>query len=114
MKLIIAFTLLASFSASAGVEIYRKEMNNVCILKDNKLVKTTAVFFGKAGVTTTSTVDTFGIEEIAKKAHSLSTGRTVMEGFELKVTVDGDEATLHYNDSQEAGSLITLMAKICK
>lgn len=113
MKLIIALTLLASFSASAGVELYRKELNNVCTLKDNKLTRTIAVHYGQASVTTTQNAVVSGLDELAKKAHSLSTGRTMMEGYEMKVIVDGDEATLHSNDSMEAMSLMTLMSKLC-
>ena len=113
MKLIIALTLFASFSAFAGVELYKKEMNNTCVISKNKVVKTVVVNYGKTGVTTTTAIDTFGIEELAKTAHGLSTGRTIMEGYEMKVIVDGDEATLSIKDSKEAGSIIALLTKIC-
>lgn len=113
MKSLFALALLVSFSASAGVELYRKEMHNVCTLKDNKLTRTIAINYGKTTVTTTQNAVVTGLDELAKKAHSLSTGRTMMEGYEMKVIVDGDEATLHSNDSFEAMSLMGLMAKLC-
>lgn len=113
MKSLFALALFVSSSAYSAVEIYRKEMNNVCTLKGNKLTRSVAVNYGKTGAKTTQDIEVFGVEELAKKAHSLSTGRTIMEGYEMKVIVDGDEANLHFQDSKEASSLITLMSKIC-
>lgn len=114
MKLFIALALITSFSASAGVELYRQESNSKCVITKNKVTKTVTVFNATAGATVTTAIDTFGIEELGKKAHSLSSNRpSNLEGYEMKVIVDGDAATLSVSDSREATHLMALMVKIC-
>lgn len=114
MKHFIAMTLaLTSLSAFSATEFYSKNVNEECTIVKNKVTKTTKLFKGTAGFTTTKTIESFGIDDLASKAAAASTGKPQMEGYAFTVTIDGEKSTLHFDDSREAASLITFLQKAC-
>jgi len=113
MKLLLPLTILFSLSAHSAVEFYGKNQNQECTIAKNKVTKKVNLLKGKAGFTTTSTISTFGIDEVAEKAAKASSGRTVMEDYAFNVIINGETSTLHYEDSPEASALMQFIRTAC-
>ena len=113
MKLFLSLTILLSFSAQAATEFYAKNQNQECTIAQNKVTKKVALLKGAAGFTTTTTISSFGIEDLAKKAAEASSGRTLMDGYVFSATIDGETSNLHYSDSKEAAALIQFIRTAC-
>lgn len=114
MKQFIALTLaLTSLTAFSATEFYSKNGNEECTIAKNKVTRTTKFLKGAAGFSTTTTIETFGIDALVTKAVAASTGKPTLEGFVFMVSVDGQSSSLHYDDSKEAGSLILFIQRAC-
>lgn len=115
MKQFIALTLaLTSLSAFSATEFYTKYGKEECTIAKNKVTTSVKVGNGEAGFTKTSSIEVFGLDEIVAKAVSASTGRTSITEFIFNVKVDGKTSTLNFDDSKEAGFLISFISKACK
>lgn len=114
MKLMIAALIaLSSLSAFSATEFHSINGNEECTIAKNKVVRSVKLLKGAAGFSTTTTIETFGIDKLVTKAVEASTGKPTMEGYVFTVTVDGVKSTLHYDDSKEAGSLILFIQRAC-
>lgn len=113
MKLLLPIAILFSVSAHSSVEFYGLRQNQECKIANNKVTKSAKFLKGAAGYTTTNSINSFGMEELAEKAAKASTGRTLMEGFAFTVTIDGETSTLHYEDSKEAAALTQFITTAC-
>lgn len=110
----IAITFaLTSFSLFSATEFYSKNGNEECTIAKNKVTRTAKFMKGAAGFTTTTTIESFGLDALVAKAVAASTGKPTVDGYSFMVTVDGQTSSLHYDDSKEAGSLILFIQRAC-
>ena len=109
----LAVTLL-SFNAQSAVEYVVKSHNVNCTISNDKVVRTFTYSKGKAGYTTTTQIKSFGINELAEKAISLSTTRTSPLNILYTATVDGPTGQMNVEDSEEARVIVQFMTANCK
>jgi hypothetical protein len=115
MKNLISFTLLlSSFAAYSTVELHSKIDNVDCLITKSKVIRSVTFNDKKMGFTTTKAFSGYGYEEMAKKAATASTGRTVMDGMYMEVIIDGVASKIHVDDSVESESLIYFISNACK
>lgn len=115
MKSIIAVGLLiSSFSAFSATEFVLKTGKSECTISNDKVTHKLTFQKGIVGYTKTTTIKTFGTEELVAKAIDASSGRTTAQvGMEFFVKTDGKAVTLFADDSKEALALIQFINSAC-
>lgn len=115
MKSIIAIGLMVlSATAFSATELIYKTGKSECTISNDKVTHKKTFQKGIVGYTTTSTIKSFGTEELVTKAVAASTGRTTVEiGMEFFAKIDGKVATLYADDSKEALALIQFINSAC-
>lgn len=108
------FIGLMSVSSFAAVELYSKMGNTECVISNNQAVKTVSALKGELSYSTTREVNFTGLEAVAEKALASATGRPNAEEITWTVTLNGESAKLHMDDSEESLALIRLLSSVCR
>jgi len=114
LKLISAIIVLCSVSAHASVVLTRKGLNEECMIKNSLVTKSAKLHQGGLSFVTEKKITTQGVEAYAAAALShAKPERATSLGISNYVEVNGEKAVLQFDDSEEAGYLISFLMKAC-